>query len=88
MRDMQFLLRLNLWPQRTMSPASSHFARNLCALRRRGEGRRFFFPAEARYLEACPLAPHDVPLVVGPLAEEVYDKGRMAVCGFGVRGQN
>ncbi|CAE7833299.1 TAF2 [Symbiodinium microadriaticum] len=36
-----------------------------------------------KYLEACPLAPHDVPLVVGPLAEEVYDKGRlMAPLGF------
>ncbi|CAE6917278.1 CYBB [Symbiodinium sp. CCMP2592] len=36
-----------------------------------------------KYREACPLAPHDVPLIVGPLAEEVYDKGRlMAPLGF------
>ena len=34
------------------------------------------------------MAPHDVPLIVGPLAEEVYDKGRIAVLGFGLRGQS
>ncbi|CAE6962852.1 TAF2 [Symbiodinium natans] len=36
-----------------------------------------------KYVEPLPLAPHDVPLIVGPLAEEVYDKGRLlAPLGF------